>query len=305
MMLRTLALGLLTCFPAMVQAETGLAGSVLRFDIETSSNSRGGNDLNSSGFPFAEIEDFDLTAIDAQLAVPFENGVTLQFGVRHDVSHAPTSVFLSASDDTYRKGTLVSAQLGQQFEQGYGGAFLAAGQVAFNPSDADQDADLRSFGFQGAYHWERATVGGVFGVLDTTADNPETLANATFLGVNAGYYFGNDQTRLSGSFTVFDGQQDIDSGGSPDPVRATVASLELEHAFLTRGSYQLSGFVGYDRIDVKETSSSGIQETTSDDLLSLGLRVVFGASAPRQRERVMTPDLPDMLRLLGAVPAVD
>lgn len=305
MMMRAIAFGMMACMPTLSHAQDSVAGPVFRFDIETSSNSRGGNALNGGGFPFDEIESFDLTAIDAQIALPFERGVTLQFGVRHDVSHAPTRVFIFPSDDTYRNGTLVSAQLGQKIDQGYAGAFLATGHVAFNPFNADHNADLLAYGVQGAFHWEHATIGGVFGALDTNADDPETLANATFLGVNAAYYFANGQTRLSGSYTWFDGQQDTDSGSAPDPVQATLASLELEHAFVSRGAYQVSGYLGYDWIDVKEVSSSGARESLSDNLFSVGLRLVFGATSPRQRDRVMTPDLPDMLRILGAVPAVD
>lgn len=299
------AAGLMVWTPACVWADTAGRSAVFQFDIETASNSRGGSDLNSSGFLPFEIPDYDLTAIDAQVALPLPKDITLQFGLRHDVSHAPTTVAIFPSNDSYRSGTLASLQLGQQLGSGYGGAFLATGSVQYNPADADQNADVTSFGIQGARHWENVTVGGLFGTLNTSADNPETLTNATFFGLTGSYYFGNARTRLSGSYTMFNGEQDVDSASPPDPVAATLAGVEIEHAFVTRGSYQVAGYLGFDHFDIRETSSTGSRDTITDDVVSLGLRVTFGASAPHQRDRAMTPALPDMLRLLGAVPAVD
>lgn len=274
------------------------------FDLGVSNDVRGGNALNFSGGT-DEVPEFSLAKIDGLAAITLDTGLLVQGGIQLDGNFAnAASSSTAGADDTYRQGAQLSLQLGQHLENHYLGAYAVVGRVAFNPSDVDQDADFQSFGLQAAWFGESWQVSGSLGVLDSQAENPETISNALLVAVSGGYDL-SASTRLNGSLTVMDGDQDTDSGSGADPVQILEIGIEIEHLVRETSYGSLAIYGGLTTINVWEDSSSTRTDHVSDTVLSAGIRMRFGANSAAASDRRKSPPLPEMLRAIGAVPAVD
>lgn len=279
-------------------------GTTYELDLSTSYDWRGGADLNGSGPP-QEIEDFALGQIGLSVATPLQNGLLLQTSARYDQSFADTELYGSASsDDTYAYGLEANLQLGQSTDTRYFGGYASFGEVGFNPDDTDQNTRFYSLGAQAAWAQEDWVIGGTVGLLQSRADNPESIDNAVLLGLNGAYYFNEGDTRVSASLGWMNGDQDTDSGSGPDPVTIWSAGFEIQHTLATRSSHTIALYTGVDWLEVREGSSGGSTEVVNDTIFTAGLRMRFGAGHQAQA-RTNTPPLPDMLRAIGAVVAVD
>lgn len=273
-------------------------------DLSLSRNSRNGSALNSSGGPLEEVEEYSMARIAARMALQGDGPFRLQLGLLHDEGNAETIVDGEDSDDTYDGSSQLSLQLGLAAERHYFGGFAAAGEVAFNPDDSDQDADYSAYGLEGAWHTGNLTLSGQIGRLDSEAENPETLSDASFAALNAGYAL-QDQTWISARAAYASGDQDTDSGSGPDPVDLLALGLEIERGFPIAGGHQASLYGGADWVQVREGSSSGSPDEVSDLVIGVGLRITLGAQGAAERNRRFAPRLPEFGRWLGAVPAVD
>lgn len=274
-------------------------------DLSVAQVSRSGSAVNSSFFgPLSEVEDFNLTRLNTRIAVPTTAGSRLQLGLLLDDSDAATTVSGFDSDDTYRAARQLSLQFGLVDDNRYLGFFGASGDVRFNPDDADQDADFTAVGLAGQWQQGDFSLGGHVGVLDSSAENPETLGNATFVAGNVAYYF-NDQARVAGRAAYVSGDQDLDSS-SPDPVKLVALGLEIERGFaIGAGQHMASVYGTVDWVNLREGSSSGLTEEANDLVIGLGIRIAFGAGTRRANDHAFAPRLPQFTRWLGAVPVVD
>lgn len=281
-----------------------VADTIAEIDLGVSHNWRGGNALNESGSG-REIEDYTLRSIGGIVAHQFDNGFLLQGGLRVDDSRAPQTIdgFIQ-SNDTYRLGRQVSLQAGRSFQSYYLGAYAVSGIVHSNTFDFDQDANFASFGVQAAWHGDVWLFSGTFGVLDSEADDPETLANAVLLGGSATYAW-SDNTKLNFGLSYYNGEQDLDSGSAPDRIDVIVAKAEIEHTVHQSEHDRLAIYGGLSVIDVRENNGGSSFDRTRDTILTAGIRMTFGGSSSQTRPRQKSPPLPEMLRVLGAVPAVD
>ncbi|MDC0738401.1 hypothetical protein N6L24_08915 [Cognatishimia sp. SS12] len=275
-------------------------------DLSAAYDWRGGNGLNSSGSPLREIEEFELGGISALANTRFDNGVILQGRLRYDHSFAETELFgWIPSGDSYRNGSELAVQGGQMLGAYYLGGFASLGQVNANPWDDDQDAGFASFGVQAAWYGENWSLSGTLGSLDTWAEDPEVIDNAVMVGLSGAYYFNGGATSVGASVTKLAGEQDTDSGSGPDPVDVWTASIEIEHLLRDSTSYAMTVYGGFQWIEAREQSSSGFTEIVNDRILNAGVRIQLGNRAAAKGPRAKTPPLPDMLRAIGAVPAVD
>lgn len=273
-------------------------------DLSLSRNSRHGNALNSSGGPLEEVEDYSMARISARMALQGAGPFRLQLGLLHDEGNAETIVDGGDSDDTYDGSSQLSLQMGMAGEHHYLGGFAAVGDVSFNPADSDQDADFNAYGLEGAWHHGNLTLSGQIGLLDSDAEDPETLSDASFAALHAGYAL-QDQTWLSARAAFASGDQDTDSGSGPDGVDLLALGLEVERGFPIAGGHQASLYGAADWVQVREGGSSGSPDEVSDLVIGFGLRITFGAQGAAERSRRFAPRLPEFSRWLGAVPAVD
>lgn len=274
-------------------------------DLSLSRNTRHGNALNSSSGPLEEIEDYSMARIAARMALQGGSPFRLQLGLLHDEGNAETIVDGGDSDDTYDGSSQLSLQLGMAAERHYFGGFAAAGEVAFNPDDSDQDADYSAYGLEGAWHHTSGlTLSGQIGRLEAEAEDPETLSDAGIVALNAGYAL-RDQTWVSARAAYASGEQDTDSGSGTDRVDLLALGLEIERGFPIAGGHQASLYGAADWVEVREGSSSGSPDEVSDLVIGFGLRITFGAQGAAERNRRFAPRLPEFGRWLGAVPAVD
>ena len=275
-----------------------------QIDLGASHDFRGGDELNESGTG-GELSEYSLAKIDGLAAVTLDNGLLLQGGLQFDHSFAESFLpGIGPSDDTYGEGRQISLQFGQHVDDYYFGAFVSAGQVAFTPSDADQDTDFQSLGMQMAWYGEDWQVSGILGYLNSQADNPETIDNAIVLGAAATFDLSAD-TQLNGTMTFMNGEQDTDSGSGPDPVRVLAIGAEIEHTLRQTSYGSLAVYGGLSLINVWEDSSGGSTDHVNDKIISAGVRMRFDAGEAGAADRRSSPPLPEMLRLVGAVPAVD
>lgn len=273
-------------------------------DFGVSNDFRGGNELNESRSG-RELSDFSLAKLSGLAAWTFDSGLQIQGGLEIDRNHARSTLDGTIpTNDTYRGAVQLSFQLGQQFEDYYLGGYAAFGRVAFNPFDFDQDANFQSYGLQMAWYREDWQFSGSLGYLDSQADDPETIANALVLSVTGAYAF-SPATRLFGLVSFMDGEQDLDSGSAPDPVQILQLGFEIEHMVRETSYGSLAFYGGLSVINVWEESSSLSTDHVNDKILSAGIRMQFGANSAGASDRRKSPPLPEMLRALGAVPAVD
>ena len=296
-----ISLGLVLALP--VSAQEGQVAT--EFDLSLSRNQRGGDAVNGSGPPLTEVEDYNLARLAARVAIPTTGDMRFQFGLMHDESMAETTVGGVPSNDTYRSASLLSLQVGSATDDRYLGGFAALGEVRFNPDDSDQNADFHALGVEGLWYFGDFSLGGQLGLLDSSAENPETLSDATFAAANLSYFF-DDQTRFGASAAFASGDQDVDSGSGPDPVDLLALGLEIERGFsFGPNQHAASVYGSVDWLRTREGSSSGVTEEATDLVLGIGIRIAFGPASNRARHRAFAPRLPQFGRWLGAVPAVD
>lgn len=294
------------CFAAFGIAPSALIAdtSVFELDLGVAQDWRSGNALDSSGTG-RELDGFTLGRVGGLAAFQFEGGFTFQGGFIFDHSFAKSTIngFIP-TNDTYAEGRQLYLQAGQHFDGYYLGAYATVGRVAFNPWDDVQDADFKGYGVQAGWYGDDWSISGTLGVLDSDADDPETLANAVLFSAHASYVF-DDETRLNFFLSYADGEQDLDSGSAPDPVKVFSVGAEFERLLRQTKRSSLSAYAGMSVISVREASSSSFTDRVEDSVLSAGIRIQFGAAGAGQASRIKSPPLPEMLRILGAVPAVD
>ncbi|MFY0595471.1 MAG: hypothetical protein JXQ85_03470 [Cognatishimia sp.] len=288
---------------ALAVPSAATADTFAEIDFGLSRDWRSGNALDSSGRGL-EVDESKRRKLNGVLGHAFDNGFVLQGGLNIDSSKAPAVVGFAFSDDTYRLGRQFSLQAGQTFQDYYLGAFATVGEVHFGWDDADQRTSFKSYGLQASWNNEIWSIAGTLGVLDSEADNPETLANAVMLG-GAATYSWSDDTQLQFGLSYFSGEQDLDSRSAPDQVDAIVAKIEIEHTIHRSAHDRFSIYGGLSVIDVREDNGSSSFDHTRDAIVTAGVRMTFGKEAVKVGSRLTSPPLPEMLRVLGAVPAVD
>lgn len=280
------------------------------FEIEAggSYDWRNGSAINQAGFG-DELDRYGLADITGRVAHRFGNGLILQGELRHDESFADTLTTavipgLFESDETYRNGQQLTLQLGKHAGDTYFGGFATVGQANFKPVDDDQDTTFSSVGLQLEWYADNWSLAATVGTLDSWAENPESIDNAILAGVSGAYYV-TDRTRLGASLSLLSGEQDTDSRSGADPVDVIIAGVEVQHQLVQHANYTMAMYGGLDWIDVKEQSSASRTDRATDTILSVGIRMSFGAQSGVAYERQRTPALPDMLRAIGVVPVVD
>jgi hypothetical protein len=118
-------------------------------------------------------------------------------------------------------------------------------------------------------------------------------------------FFNDGKTMLQGNLGYAEGLQDSDDF-VPNPASLFSWGVELEHQLsMNIGSASTSLFVSFEGVRVEESSTSGSLERVEESTLLAGLKIRFGAPTIHARAFNSAPDLPNVMRWLGAVPAVD
>ncbi|MCR9136540.1 MAG: Lpg1974 family pore-forming outer membrane protein [Alphaproteobacteria bacterium] len=268
---------------------------------------RGGNDLNSSGLPNTEIDDFPLAGLGSKVALPLGSDWLVQLEADGETAFDNDTVGGVPANDTYAGGYTAGGQVAYQFNQLQFGGFAGAGQTFFHDDDpVDQDADHWLAGLGGRFLSPFGSIAVQAGYLDSSADNSETLSDALFGRVIGQTFFHEGRTMLQAGFGYASGTQDADD----PPVNPTDVfswDVTLEHQLERKiGDANLSVFLSYEGIRVSEQSTSGLSETIQDNTVMAGLKFRLGAADTLyEREMRTVPGLPNVARWLGSVPAVD
>lgn len=268
---------------------------------------RGGNELNSSGLPNTEIDDFPLAGLGGKVAFPLGSDWLVQLEADGETAFDNDSVGGVPANDTYAGGYTAGGQVAYQFNQLQFGGFAGAGQTFFHDDGAvDLDANHWLAGLGGRYLSPFGAIAVQAGYLDSSADNSETLSDALFGRVIGQTFFHDGRTMLQAGFGYASGTQDADDFFvNPTDVFSWDVTLEhqLEHKV---GDANLSVFLSYEGLRVSEQSSSGFNETIQDNTIMAGLKFRLGAADTLyEREMRTVPGLPNVARWLGSVPAVD
>lgn len=267
---------------------------------------RGGNELNSSGAPNTEIEDFPLAGIGAKAALPLGANWLVQLEADGETAFDNDSVGGVPANDTYAGGYTAGGQLAYRFNQLQFGGFAGAGQTFFNDDGSlNQDADHWVAGLGGRYLSPMGSIAVQAGYLDSSADNSETLSDALFGRVIGQTFFHDGRTMLQAGFGYASGTQDADDF-FVNPTDVWSWDVTLEHQLGRKiGDANMSVFLSYEGLRVSEQSSFGTNDTIQDNTIMAGLKFRLGADTLYEREMRTAPGLPNVARWLGSVPAVD
>lgn len=290
------------------QASTTPRPVIIETSLSFSDLSRSGNALNQTGPLPSEIRKFQILSFTGLVALPIGDAWLLQFEINSEKATVPdfSPKAGGATDDTYKSSFFTAAQFGYNFDTYYLGGFAGTGKTKFTLTGLDQNTNFDVFGLTGALHIDNWSFGGQIGMLDSNADNEESLSEASFAVINAKRFFNHGKTSLNMSFAYADGDQDGDRLVSPNPLEIWVYGVTLEHTLPIRlfGS-STSVFAAIERIGVREESATGNTDKINDTTISIGLKVRFGAKSQQARARNTAPQLPNFGRWLGSVPAVD
>ncbi len=286
---------------------SGDAQSVLEVGARGGYLWRGGNALNGSGPPNDEIEDFPIAGLSGLAALPLGTDWLLQLEADGETGFDNRTIGGVPADDTYAGGYTIGGHVAGRFDQLLFGGFGAAGQTFFhNDSGVDQDADHWVAGAEGRYLTDLGSIAVQVGYLDSSADDQETLSNALFGRVIGQTFFNGGRTMLQAGLGYASGTQDADDAGFVNPTDVLSWDVTLEHQLEHKvGDAAVSVFLSYEGLRVSEQSSSGLTDTIEDNTVMAGLKFRLGAETPYERERRTAPDLPNVARWLGSVPAVD
>jgi len=267
---------------------------------------RGGNELNFSGAPNTEIEDFPLAGIGAKAALPLGANWLVQLEADGETAFDNDTVGGVPANDTYAGGYTAGGQLAYRFNQLQFGGFAGAGQTFFNDDGGvDQDADHWVAGLGGRYLSPVGSLAVQAGYLDSSADNSETLSDALFGRVIGQAFFHDGRTMLQAGFGYASGTQDADDF-FVNPTDVWSWDVTLEHQLERKiGDANMSVFLSYEGLRVSEQSSFGTNDTIQDNTIMAGLKFRLGADTLYEREMRTAPGMPNVARWLGAVPAVD
>lgn len=268
---------------------------------------RGGSDLNFTGLPNTEIENFPLAGIGGRVTLPVGANWLVQLEADGEAAFDNDNVSGVPANDTYAGGYTAGGQLAYQFGQLQFGGFAGAGQTFFHDqSSVDQDADHWVAGVGGRFLSPFGSIAVQAGYLDSSADNFETLSDALFGRVIGQKFFNEGRTMLQAGIGYASGTQDADSFVLLDPTDVLSWDVMLEHQLEHKvGDAALSMFLSYEGVRVSEQSSFGTTDTIEDNTFMAGLKFRFGADTLYERESRTAPGLPNVARWLGSVPAVD
>ncbi len=268
---------------------------------------RGGNQLNSSGAPFEEAENFPIVGASVLAATPLSANWLAQFEVDGELTVDNDTSGGVPTDDTYDRGYTAGGHLAYIAGPLQFGVFGGIGQTdIFSSGTVNQDADHRFIGAEGRYLSQTGSLAVQVGGFDISSANNEVLDDALFGKVIGQLFFNDGNTMLQGDVAYVSGTQDSDDVPFVNPTELIAWGVELEHRLgMNVGDAATSVFVGYQGALVREESTSGRIDRVNDNSVHAGIRFRFGASSPFEREYNSAPDLPDIHRWLGAVPAVD
>ncbi len=292
----------LVCLPYAAQADSPV---ILGFDLSVGVADRGGNAINSSGFP-GEADNFAAYNLSGFATIPLGDVWLMQveaFYENNSVGEITDGFF---TDDSATNSSQVALQFGYAPGDWYLGAFAALNEVDFTQFDRVQDATTRVYGLAAAYHLPDWTLAAQLGVFNSSATDPEVLDDGRFISLSATHFFNDGQTALGARFTYGEGDQDVDSGAGADPVDFIGIGLWAEHALDTQMlGGQPSIYAAVDWLSMEEARSGGGFHNVDETRISLGFRIVFGANSLQDRARRTAPRLPDYGRWQGLTPIVD
>ena len=295
---------MVACLAALLLGAQSNAQTVFELDLGQTSVERSGNAINSFGAPLREVPKFEQRHLGLTFGTQTQNGFQLQLGHRIERTSIPDFIdTFNTSGDSMEANSQSLLQAGQSFGQTYIGGLYARGNVEFTQSNVTQNASYGVFGIEGAYQVNEAFgVGMQAGTINSSALDPETLDNATFVVANAVYEFADLPLRVRGHLGVSNGEQDTDSGGGPDKINLMTAGIMLEWQPNAGGGLgeATTLYAGYDMLRVVENRNLGANETINQDQFSFGIRIALGNKGRGRVNRT-----PNFGQWLGAVPAVD
>ena len=268
---------------------------------------RFGNALNGSGSPRTEIDDFSLGGVDILAATPFATSWLAQFEAYGEATFDNNRFGSMLVDDTYGGGHLVGGHLAFVTDNALFGIFGGLGRTEINDNGSDSlDTQFKFGGLEGRFLSTYGSIAIQTGFLNGKAnDNNESLDDAIFARVVGQLFFNDGKTMLAGNLGYAEGLQDSDDF-LPNPTNLFSWGVELEHQLsMNISSASTSLFVSFEGIRVEETSTGGGTDRVEESTLLAGLKIRFGAPTPHERAFNSAPDLPNVMRWLGAVPAVD
>jgi hypothetical protein len=268
---------------------------------------RSGNQMNFSGFPDDELETLPLGRIDVLAATRLMRNVLVQGEVAGELAFGDQNPDGVGDDDTYEGGFIGGGQLAFVSDPFLLGIFGGAGETGIaTTSGRNQDADHWMFGGQTRILSDTGSFTVQVGVFDTDATDPETISNAVFGRAIGQLFFNGGNSLLQGDLAYIVGEQDPDAFGGVNPVEMLAWGVEFEHQLdFTIADASTSVFLGYQGSEVSEKSTFGNLDRVVDHTVMGGVRVRLGDVNPASRERNTAPRMPNIMRWIGAVPAVD
>ena len=291
--------------PKVAQSDT--TAPVLELGLWGAGLWRNGGALNSSGGTPNELEDFPLAGLSGLAAFRLRDAWIAQAEIAGEARLGSDTTNGIAVDDTFNEGFSAGGQLAWTRGPLLLSTFAGAGKTNIaTDSPPSQDADHWFAGVQGRVTGKRHAFAVQVGHVDSSAGDDEVISNALFGRVIAQAFFNDGRTKLQGDFAYVSGDQDPDDFEGLSPVAITSWGLEVEHQLDRRiGGANLSAFLSYQGAYVDERSTSGNHETLTDTTVLAGLRIRTGAGTPLERARMTAPDMPNVVRWIGSVPAVD
>lgn|GEM_PF-3334586 len=268
---------------------------------------RFGNQLNASGNPQTEIEDFSLGGAELLAASPFASDWLAQIEAYGEAPFDNNRFGSMLAEDTYGGGHLVGGHLAFVNNNALFGIFGGVGRTEINDDDqASSDTQFKFAGLEGRFLSGKGAIAIQTGFLNGNAnDDNESLDDAIFGRIIGQLFFNDGKTMLQGNLGYAQGLQDSDDF-LPNPTNLISWGVELEHQLsMSFGAADPSLFIAFEGLRVDESSNSGRLEKVGENTLLAGLKIRFGAPTIQQRAFNSAPDLPNVMRWLGAVPAVD
>ncbi|MCP4183842.1 MAG: hypothetical protein GY761_11070 [Hyphomicrobiales bacterium] len=269
---------------------------------------RFGNALNGSGNPRTEIDDFSLGGAEFLAATPFASSWLGQFEAYGEATFNNNRFESMLADNTYGGGHLLGGHLAFVTDSALFGIFGGFGRTEINDNGSDSlDTQYEFGGIEGRFLSTNGSIAIQTGFLNAKAnDDNKSLDDAIFARVIGQLFFNDGKTMLQGNLGYAEGLQDSDDFFLPNPTNLFSWGGELEQQLsMNIGSASTSFFVSFEGIRVEESSSAGGTDRVEESTLLAGLKIRFGASTPHERAFNSAPDLPNAMRWLGAVPAVD
>ena len=173
---------------------------------------RFGNELNASGDPRTEIDDFSLGGAEILAALPFASSWLAQFEAYGEATFDNNRFGSMLADDTYGGGHLVGGHLAFVTDNALFGIFGGFGRTEINDKHQESlDTQFEFGGIEGRFLSTRGSIAIQTGFLNGKAiDDNESLDDAIFARVIGQLFFNDGKTMLQGNLGYAEGLQDSD-----------------------------------------------------------------------------------------------